>query len=70
LASQIAFCTGGTVSKRPLPADISAIDTGNAPLDCTLFTKYFGEPQLTPLAAAVAVTIADARDRLSRARRG
>jgi hypothetical protein len=27
---------------------ISAIDAGNAPLDCTLFAKYFGEPQLTP----------------------
>jgi UDP-glucose 4-epimerase len=70
LASQIAFCTGGTVSKRPLPADISAIDTGNAPLDYTLFTKYFGEPQLTPFTTALAVTVADARGRLDIARRG
>jgi UDP-glucose 4-epimerase len=70
LASQIAFCTGGTVSKRPLPADISAIDTGNAPLDHTLFTKYFGEPQLTPFTTALAVTVADARGRLDIARRG
>jgi UDP-glucose 4-epimerase len=69
LASQIAFCTGGTVRKSPLPAEISVIDTGRAPLDCTLFAKYFGEPQLTPLAAAVAVTIEDARNRLGIARR-
>ena len=69
LASQIALCTGGSVSKSPLPADISAIDTGNAPLDCTLFAKYFGQPQLTPLAAAIAVTVADARNRLGIARR-
>jgi UDP-glucose 4-epimerase len=64
LANQIASCTSSTVSKRRLPADISAVDTGNAPLDCTLFTKYFGNPQLTPFAAAIAVTVADARDRL------
>jgi UDP-glucose 4-epimerase len=70
LASQIASCTGGTVSQKPLPADISAIDAGNVPLDCTLFAKYFGEPQLTPLAAALAVTIADACDRLGIARQG
>jgi UDP-glucose 4-epimerase len=70
LASQIASCTGGTLSQKPVPADISAIDAGNAPLDCTLFAKYFGEPQLTPLAAAVAVTVADARNRLGIARRG
>jgi UDP-glucose 4-epimerase len=69
LARQIALCTGGTVSKRPLPSDISVIDTGNAPLDCALFAKYFGEPQLTPLAAAVAVTIEDARKRLGIDRR-
>jgi UDP-glucose 4-epimerase len=69
LASQIVSCTGGTMSLEPLPADISAIDTGNAPLDCTLFAKYFGEPQLTPLATAVAVTVADACDRLGIARR-
>jgi lysylphosphatidylglycerol synthase-like protein len=49
---------------------ISAIDAGNAPLDCTLFAKYFGEPQLTPLAAAIAVTVADAGNRLSMARAG
>jgi UDP-glucose 4-epimerase len=64
LASQIALCTGGSVSKRPLPTNISVIDTGNAPLDCTLFVKYFGQPQLTPLTAAIAVTVADARGRL------
>ena len=64
LANQIASCTSSTVSKGRLPADISAVDTGNAPLDCTLFTKYFGNPQLTPFAAAIAVTVADARDRL------
>jgi UDP-glucose 4-epimerase len=64
LASQIALCTGGSVSKSPLPTNISAIDTGNAPLDCTLFAKYFGQPQLTPLTAAIAVTVADARGRL------
>jgi len=69
LASQIASCTGGTLSQKPLPADISAIDAGNAPLDCTLFAKYFGEPQLTPLAAAVAVTVTDACNRLGIARR-
>jgi hypothetical protein len=57
------------VRKSPLPAEISVIDTGSAPLDCTLFAKYFGEPQLTPLAAAVAVTIEDARKRLGIARR-
>jgi UDP-glucose 4-epimerase len=69
LATQIASCTGGTVSQKPLPANISAIDAGNAPLDCTLFAKYFGEPKLTPLAAALAVTVADACDRLGIARR-
>jgi UDP-glucose 4-epimerase len=69
LASQIASCTGGTLSQKPLPADISAIDAGNAPLDCTLFAKYFGEPQITPLAAAVAVTVTDACNRLGIARR-
>lgn len=69
LASQVAFCTGGTLSHKPLPADISAIDAGNALLDCTLFAKYFGEPQLTSLAAAIAVTVADACDRLGIARR-
>jgi UDP-glucose 4-epimerase len=64
LAHQIAVCTGGALSKNRLPADIAAIDTGNAPLDCELFTKYFGAPQLTPLAVAIAMTVADARDRL------
>jgi UDP-glucose 4-epimerase len=69
LASHIAACTGGTLSQKSLPADVSAIDAGNAPLDCTLFAKYFGEPQLTPLAAAVAATVTDARNRLGIARR-
>jgi UDP-glucose 4-epimerase len=69
LASQITSCTGGTLSQKPLPADLSAIDAGNAPLDCTLFAKYFGEPQLSPLAAAVAVTVTDACNRLGIARR-
>jgi UDP-glucose 4-epimerase len=69
LASEIAARTSGTLSQKPLPAYISAIDAGNAPLDCTLFAKYFGEPQLTPLAAAIAVTVADACDRLGIARR-
>jgi UDP-glucose 4-epimerase len=69
LASQITSCTGGTLSQKPLPADLSAIDAGNAPLDCTLFAKYFGEPQLSPLAAAVAVTVTDASNRLGIARR-
>ena len=68
LASQITSCTGGTLSQKPLPDDISAIDAGNAPLDCTSFAKYFGEPQLTPLAAAVAVTVTDACNRLGIAR--
>jgi UDP-glucose 4-epimerase len=69
LASQIASCTGGTVSQKPLPADISAIDAGNAPLDCTVFVKCFGAPRLTPLPAALAVTVADTCDRLRVARR-
>ena len=70
LATQIALCTGGSVDKSPLPGDVSAIDTGNAPLDCTVFAKHFGQPQLTPLAAAIAVTVADARNRLDIAGRG
>jgi UDP-glucose 4-epimerase len=68
LASQIAACTGGALSQKPVPAAVSAIDVGNVPLDCTLFKKYFGEPQLTPLAAAVSETVADASDRLGIAR--
>jgi UDP-glucose 4-epimerase len=70
LATQIALCTGGSVDKSPLPGDVSAIDTGNAPLDCTVFAKHFGQPQLPPLAAAIAVTVADARNRLDIAGRG
>jgi UDP-glucose 4-epimerase len=69
LAGQIAACTGGALSQKPMAADISAIDVRNVPFDCTLFKKYFGEPQLTPLAAAISVTVADAFDRLGIARR-
>jgi len=58
LASRIALCTGGTLSQKPLPADIAAIDTGDAALDCALFEKYLGPPQLTPLAEAIGTTIA------------
>lgn len=69
LANLIASHTGGAVSQKPLPPEISAIDIGNAPLDCSLFAEYFGEPQLTPLDTALAVTVADAGDRLGIARR-
>jgi UDP-glucose 4-epimerase len=64
LARQIAFCTGGSVTQKSLPVDIAAVDTGNAPLDCALFEKYFGPPQLTPLPEAVAMAVADAHHRL------
>jgi nucleoside-diphosphate-sugar epimerase len=67
LASQIASCTGGMVSQKPLPADVAAIDTGDAALDCALFEKYFGPPQLTPLPEAIKITVAYARAKLARA---
>jgi len=67
LASRIASCTGGIVSQKPLPADVAAIDTGDAALDCTLFEKYLGPPQLTPLAEAIKTTVAYARAKLGRA---
>jgi hypothetical protein len=34
-----------------------------------LFAKYFGEPHVTALAAAIAVTVSDACDRLGIPRR-
>ena len=64
LAKQIAACAGGTVRHEALPAAVGAIDTGNAPLDCTLFEKLCGPLQLTKLAEAVALTIDDARRRI------
>jgi UDP-glucose 4-epimerase len=67
LASRIASYTGGTVSQKPLPADIAAIDVGDAALDCALFEKYLGPPQLTPLAEAIKATIAYARAKLGSA---
>lgn len=67
LASQIASCTGGMVSQKPLPAEVAAIDTGDAALDCALFEKYFGPPQLTPLSEAIKITVAYARAKLARA---
>jgi UDP-glucose 4-epimerase len=67
LARQIAFCTGGTVAQKPLPVDIETIDTGNAPLDCALFERYFGPPQLTPLADAIAMAVVDVRHRFGMA---
>lgn len=65
LANLIASYAGGTVSQKPMPPEVSAIDVGNAALDCATFAKYFGEPQLTPLPDAIAVTISDARGRLN-----
>src|SRR5262249_27404417 len=65
LASRIAACTGGTVSQKPLPADVAAIDAGDAGLDCSLFEKYFGPPQLTSLPEAIKVTVAYARAKLA-----
>ena len=64
LARQIIQCTGGALKQSCLPAELAAIDAGNAPLDCALFTEHFRAPQLTPLPAALAATVADARARL------
>ena len=63
LAKQIASCAGGAVSYEALPADVAAIDVGNAQLDCTLFEKYFGPPRLTPFDEAMVATVNDARGR-------
>jgi nucleoside-diphosphate-sugar epimerase len=67
LASRIASCTGGTISQKPVPADVAAIDTGDVALDCALFEKYLGPPQLTALAEAIKTTIAYARAELGSA---
>ncbi len=64
LASGIAARTGGSVCRKPLPADVAAIDSGDMPLDCTLFEKYFGPPHLTPLEDAIAAAVENARKRL------
>jgi UDP-glucose 4-epimerase len=64
LARHIVRLGGGSVAHEPLPADVAELDMANLPLDCTVFERLLGSPQLSPLNEALAATVAYARVKL------
>jgi UDP-glucose 4-epimerase len=67
LAQQVirAACAG-TLEERPVPLEVAAMDIVGTDLDVTRIERLLGRLAPTPLPDALAVTVADVRQRLGR----